>query len=183
MKRVLTTICALVLSISLVACSSSGATNETEEDVAEREAWMNSCVEMDYDTLAHNASSMKGQRIKITGEVFQVMNNPFNKVYMLNMYNVYIDSSGNFMQHVYVVASKKTNWIEGDRITIYGTAEGTQTYTTVLGAQRTIPKVEAKYITNSNLPNQITTFPDGSYIETNPNTGESIYHPAPQYQY
>ena len=158
MKRVLTMVCAIALSFSLAACSS--VHEITPEEIAEEEAWKNSCVEMDYDTLAHSASNMKGQRVKITGKIFQVVNNTFSKTYMFDMY-----------------------LIEGDRVSIYGTIEGTQTYITILGAQRTVPKVAAKYIVSARLPNQITSFPDGSYIETNPNTGESIYHPAPQYQY
>ena len=182
MKRVLTMVCAIALSFSLAACSS--VHEITPEEIAEEEAWKNSCVEMDYDTLAHSASNMKGQRVKITGKIFQVVNNTFSKTYMFDMYNAY-DSilDTNFMQHVYVTASKESNLIEGDRVSIYGTIEGTQTYITILGAQRTVPKVAAKYIVSARLPNQITSFPDGSYIETNPNTGESIYHPAPQYQY
>lgn len=154
MKRILTALCAFVLSISLVSCTATGTVEEGE--LSERDEWMNSCTEVDYDTLAHNVNNMKGQRVKITGKIFQVVDNAFSKAYMFDMRNPYDLNNMNFMQHVYVSASKNSNLIENDQITIYGTVEGTQTYTTVLGAQRTVPKVKMKYVTSEwyNMPTQ-----------------------------
>ena len=154
MKRILTALCAFVLSISLVSCTATGTVEEGE--LSERDEWMNFCTEVDYDTLAHNVNNMKGQRVKITGKIFQVVDNAFSKAYMFDMRNPYDLNNMNFMQHVYVSASKNSNLIENDQITIYGTVEGTQTYTTVLGAQRTVPKVKMKYVTGEwyNMPTQ-----------------------------
>lgn len=181
MKRILTAFCAFALSISLVSCSSVGT--NTGENPPESDQWMNSCTEVDYDTLAHNVSGMKGQRVKITGKVFQVVNNPFSKAYMFDMRNPYDTNNMNFMQHVYVTASKNTNLIENDQVTIYGTVEGTQTYTTVLGAQRTVPKVKAVYITNEGYkrPTQLYHLPDGQWALYDPNTGETTYYPTNPY--
>ena len=181
MKRVLTMVCTIALSFSLVACSS--VHEVTPEELAEEEAWKNSCVEMDYDTLAHNASNMKGQRVKITGKIFQVVNNAFSKAYMFDMRNPYDTNDMNFMQHVYLTASKDSNLIENDQVTIYGTVEGTQTYTTVLGAQRTVPKVKIKYVTNEGYkrPTQLYHLPDGTWALYDPNTGETTYYPTNPY--
>lgn len=181
MKRLLTALCAFVLSISLVSCASSGTTGEGE--LSERDEWMNSCTEVDYDTLAHNVNNMKGQRVKITGKIFQVVNNAFSKAYMFDMRNPYDTNNMNFMQHVYLTGSKNSNLIENDQITVYGTVEGTQTYTTVLGAQRTVPKIKIKYVTNEGYkkPTQLYHLPDGTWALYDPNTGETTYYPTNPY--
>lgn len=64
MKRLLTMVCALVLAFSLSSCTSMGP-GEPVDSI--EDSWQGEYAKVDYDTLAHNASNMKGQRVKITG--------------------------------------------------------------------------------------------------------------------
>ena len=47
---------------------------------------------------------------------------------------------------IYVVYYGSESFIEDDMVSMWGTMDGTQTYTSVLGSQITIPKFEAKYM-------------------------------------
>ena len=104
------------------------------------------CVQVDYDTLARNTDSFRNTYISVSGKVFQVVDNGSYYVYMLDM------STGfEFSQHVFVTMPKGNGptILENDHVTIYGQGAGTQTDTTVLGAQRTIRKVQGAYVTLS----------------------------------
>lgn len=142
MKKLVSMFCALLLVVSLTACSGGSYTPEMDE--AEYKA---ACTSVSYDNLARDPDGWSGTYVKITGRIFQVVQSGNNCVLMVDM-----DSSDPYafeMNHVYVTYSKKSssdNFLEDDHVTIYGKAMGTQTYTTVLGAQRTIPKVYAGYI-------------------------------------
>lgn len=180
MKRLLTMVCALVLAFSLSSCTSMGP-GEPVDSI--EDSWQGEYAKVDYDTLAHNASNMKGQRVKITGKIFQVVELPFSKAYMFDMRNPYDYNNTNYMQHVYVTDSKKSNLIVNDEVTIYGVVKGTQTYTTVLGAQRTIPKIEAERITNEKYmqPAPPTLLPDGTWAVYDPETDTITYYPTYPY--
>lgn len=142
MKKMVSMLCAFMLVLSLAACGGGSYTPEMNE--AEYKA---ACTSVSYDNLARDPDGWRGTYVKISGEVFQVIQNGNNYILMVDM-----DSSDPYSfesNHVYVTYTKKSssdNFLEDDHVTIYGKAMGTQTYTTVLGAQRTIPKVYAGYI-------------------------------------
>lgn len=142
MKKLVSMICALMLVVSLAACSGGSYTPEMDE--AEYKA---ACTSVSYDNLARDPDGWSGKYVKMTGDIFQVIQNGDSCILMVNM-----DSSDPYSfasNHVYVTYTRKSssdNFLEDDHVTIYGKAMGTQTYTTVLGAQRTIPRVYAGYI-------------------------------------
>lgn len=90
-----------------------------------------------YDQLARTPDQYVGQKVKFTGKVVQVMedadvntirlavNGDYDKI-ILGAYNPSIVS-----QRV----------LEDDKITVYGTSQGTYTYTTVMNASLTIPSM------------------------------------------
>ena len=168
MKRILVAFYVFVLSFSLVACGQQAISGQ---DIT---AYQNSCVEVSYDTLARNIDSMKCERVKITGKVFQITETAFNRIYMVDM------STGmSYGQHVFVTIPKNyasSIVIENDKVIVYGEVAGTQTYTTVLGAQRTIPKIEAIYVQYTKEPVTVTHLPDGTWMLYDPNTGETTFH-------
>lgn len=47
---------------------------------------------------------------------------------------------------IYVIYNGDKSFIEDDIVKMWGTMDGTKTYTTVLGSSTTIPKFNAKYI-------------------------------------
>lgn len=142
MKKLVSMLCAFMLVLSLTACGGGSYTPEMGE--AEYKA---ACTYVSYDNLARNPDGWRGTYVKIPGEVFQVIDNGGSCILMVNMKSS--DPYSFEVNHVYVTYTKKSssdNFLENDDVMIYGKAMGTQTYTTVLGAQRTIPKVYAGYI-------------------------------------
>ena len=55
------------------------------------------------------------------------------------------DSYGFYDDDILVVYEEKTKILEDDIVTIYGQAGGNYTYETVLGANKEVPIVYAKY--------------------------------------
>ena len=77
-----------------------------------------------------------GKKIKIIGEVFQVLGD--------GEYLVTINDS---FDKVHVVTDgSESKIIKGDKIVVYGIVNGDYEYTTVMGANETIPEVKAKYL-------------------------------------
>lgn len=150
MKRIASLICAFALVLSLVACG--GGPSRPTMSFSEYAAI---CTPVNYETLARNTVAYDGAYISVHGRVFQVVDAGSYYVYMLDM-----NTGWDFSQHVYVTFPKGgVTILENDYVTIYGQGAGTQTYVTVLGAQRTIPKVEGAYITYSNS-NTATPLPN-----------------------
>ena len=86
---------------------------------------------------------MIGTRVKLVGEVIQT-------IYDGNIVQLRVNitkENGYYSDTVYVRCI-----IEGDRIleddiiTIYGTAMGEVSYTSILGAEITLPYIEAEYV-------------------------------------
>lgn len=103
------------------------------------------CESYTYKEIFRNPQNYEGKKIKITGEVIQVMDD--NDYFQLrvnmtkNEYNYYEDT-------VFVQLEKaKFNGrvIEDDIISFYGIDRGTVTYQTVMGNETTIPAIEAYY--------------------------------------
>lgn len=122
---------------------------EAEEKIKkeqEEQEFKNNCKVVEYEDLARNPDKIKGQDVKITGEVIQVMEDYTTTNLRVNItksdYDFYTDT-------VYITYTPETGEdkiLEDDIITIWGTAQGDCTYTTVFGGSVTLPLIEAKYI-------------------------------------
>ena len=156
-------------NINTVSTVSSQAT-ETAEERAEREAkekaekeakakaekeqkekeeadFKNTCETYSFKEIARNPGNYKGKKVKFTGEVIQVTEGWFNSVDIRmnvtkNSYGWYDDT----IYCTYTYADGESKILEDDIITIYGICEGDYTYTSVLGASITLPKVSARYV-------------------------------------
>lgn len=102
-----------------------------------KEQFINRCKEYSYNRLAHESTGdLMGKKIKIIGEVFQVLGD--------GEYLVTINDS---FDKVHVVTDgSESKIIKGDKIVVYGIVNGDYEYTTVMGANETIPEVKAKYL-------------------------------------
>lgn len=122
-----------------------------EEEKAKEERlekdFKKSCKEVTYENLARNPQKMEGTNVKIMGEVIQVMNGDFVKAYRVNITKNEYDFYEDTIYLTYVPKTKdEDNILEDDIITIWGTASGDYTYTSVMGASVTVPHVDAEYI-------------------------------------
>lgn len=112
-----------------------------------KKSYKSKCKEYTYEQMARNPKKVKGKYAKLTGEVVQVME---DGDFVELRVNITKDSYGYYSDTVYVyytMKSKKGDRIlEDDIITIYGKLAGTETYTSVLGSEITLPKINAEYI-------------------------------------
>lgn len=105
--------------------------------------------EYSYKDVLRNPDEYKGKKAYWFGEVVQVV----DKNYLGATYRVdvncekYSYSSGYYCDDtIYVLYLGDKNFIEDDIVKMWGTLDGIQSYTTVLGAQVTVPKFNAEYI-------------------------------------
>lgn len=111
------------------------------------------CKKISYEDLARNPDQYKGEYVKFYGKVVQVQNQTLLGVDIGSVIlRVATKDSGYdswYDDVVYVTYTKhegEGNILEDDFVTLYGIYDGTETYTTVMGASVTIPAVDAEYI-------------------------------------
>lgn len=94
-----------------------------------------------YDAIMRNPYGYDDVPMYIYGRVLQKQDSFFSTV-------MRVATSGRYDDVFYVTCSSyvAAGIIEGDYIYIYGTCDGTETYTTVLGGQITIPSLDAEKI-------------------------------------
>lgn len=141
----------LVAAVVLVSCmGSSTAPSETR---LSKEECMLVCQEIDYKDLARNPAGYENQYFKFTGEVIQTIEGSGYWNLRLNVTPVY-SSFGDENEVLYYEdtlfvsikeAKDGSRFLEGDIITIYGMCVGTQSYESILGAEITIPRIDAYY--------------------------------------
>ena len=110
--------------------------------------YKNSCATYSYKEVARNSDSYSGKNAKFTGQVVQVVSDGSATVLRVSVTK---DEYGIWNNDVVYVTytypeSDSPKILENDIVTMYGTLEGSQTYTSTLGASITIPALEAKYI-------------------------------------
>lgn len=95
------------------------------------------CKTYSYDSLSRNPADYEGAYIKVSGKVLQEQSGVYR-----------VATKGNYDDVVYVtyMGDSGSRILEGDKVTIYGTYYGVYSYTTVMGASVTIPRITAKYI-------------------------------------
>ncbi len=93
-----------------------------------------------YDDAARNPQSYKGKKICFSGKIVQVVENDTDVVFRID--------TGN--DEVFWCEYKKpkeySRFLEGDVVRIYGISSGLHTYTSILGAEITIPSCKVKLI-------------------------------------
>ncbi|MGN0262606.1 MAG: hypothetical protein ACI4B9_07205 [Eggerthellaceae bacterium] len=128
-----------------ILCTVCGEKLETEPYVMTadeiREAFIAACWTPTYDEIARDPDGWDGYKVALTGEVMQVSGSTIllqvtNKGYYWDDI-VYVHYYGN---------GSGPRILEDDVVTFYGTMEGTYTYTTVMGASKTVPEMTAKYV-------------------------------------
>lgn len=112
-------------------------------------AYKTKCGTYSYKEIARNPDKYEGKYMKFTGKVVQVQEAESFLYYSVYRISVTNNGYGYYDDTVYVTCD---NYGEGDRIleddivTFYGECKGVKTYETVMGANITIPWVEAEFI-------------------------------------
>jgi tetratricopeptide (TPR) repeat protein len=136
---ILVVIAAIIAGMS----GSSGSSVSATPKISPTEI-MSQAQSVSYEELARYPAKYKGKPIYMRGQVSQVLDS-FGGV-NLRVFTKESDfSAGSYYENDIFVdyPSPKERILEKDVITIYGYADGIQEYQTVLGAQRSIPKLKA----------------------------------------
>ena len=111
----------------------------------EENIYKNSCSKYSYKDLLRNPFDYQGKKAYFFGKILQKVSS--------TQYRVGIDCSKyNYISGyhcdntIYVTYSGDTSLIEDDMVNMWGTMNGNQSYTSVMGASITIPSFNAKYI-------------------------------------
>lgn len=113
---------------------------ETKED------YVKSCATYTFKEIARNPNSYKGKRAKIKGEVIQVQQDGNEVVLRINMTKQDGYYTDTIMAWYAYSDENEDRILEGDIVTIYGELYGTVTYTSVLGADITVPAIKTMYL-------------------------------------
>lgn len=96
-----------------------------------------------FDQLARNPDDYIGKKVKFTGEVLQV--SELGSEIQIRLATKESSWGGYNDDVVYIFFDKsliKSRILDNDIITIYGVAEGLHSYTTVMGAEITLPLIQ-----------------------------------------
>lgn len=127
-------------------CVVCGKTLKTESFALTEEeyeaAYKAQCKSIPYDDLQRNPKETKGKLIKLSGKIYQIIeeaeSNDYYSVYFIqasnNLYLIYIDNY-----------ASGTRILEGDRITAWGVVDDLYTYETIMGNANTVPSIIAVY--------------------------------------
>lgn len=104
------------------------------------------CTSMTYDTLAREPDKYIGKMVKFTGEIIQIQEDGNSVVMRINItkgkYDIYKDTI--WVNYRYADGEKKL--LEDDIVNIWGELKGTISYKSIMGAEITIPQMNARCI-------------------------------------
>lgn len=138
------------VSTSAVETTTMQPTTKAKKKVSAK-AYKNNCKTLSFKDLSRNPDKHKGEKLKYTGKVIQVQEDEHwlddNTTVDLRI-NVTKDEYGLWNDTIYATVELPKNAdriLEDDIITIWGECDGKYSYTSVLGSDVTLPKINIKY--------------------------------------
>lgn len=131
-------------------CAVCGTEMETETfslSAEELEAfYKNKCKSISYTDLSRYPDDYEGEYVTFYGKVVQICSEASSSLY----YSTYrVAVSGDYDAVIYIFIDNYGSGkriLEDDWITIYGRYDGLYSYTTVMGAKKTIPSIKVEYV-------------------------------------
>jgi hypothetical protein len=96
-----------------------------------------------YKQLAKNPDRHAGEKVKYTGQIFQIQEDGGKSIILLSVTN---EGYGLWDDHIWINYPGTIKGAEDDIITVYGTVVGEKSYETQIGGETYVPEVDAKYI-------------------------------------
>lgn len=138
------------VSTSAVETTTVQPTAKAKKKVSAK-AYKNKCKTLSFKDLSRNPDKHKGEKLKYTGQVIQVQEDEHwlddNTTVDLRI-NVTKDKYGLWDDTIYATVELPKNAdriLEDDIITIWGECDGKYSYTSVLGSDVTLPKINIEY--------------------------------------
>lgn len=108
-----------------------------------KQSYMANAQSIPYNQLEKNADRFAGERVKFTGQIFQIQEDSGSSVILLSVTD---EGYGFWSDNIWVDYDGTINGAEDDIITVYGTIEGSQSYETQIGGETYVPQMTAKYV-------------------------------------
>ena len=132
----------LLLSLTLLAACDTGYPEKVEDTKLTIEEMKEIAVYISYNELRRNPSKHEGTVVKYNSQVIERIPDT-STAFRANITN----HEFYWADDIYLrVDNPGFNIIENDIIFLVGIARGEITYTTIFGAQRTIPLIDAYYV-------------------------------------
>lgn len=138
------------VSTSAVETTTVQPTTKAKKKVSAK-AYKNNCKTLSFKDLSRNPDKHKGEKLKYTGKVIQVQEDEHwlddNTTVDLRI-NVTKDEYGLWDDTIFATVELPKNAdriLEDDMITIWGECDGKYSYTSVLGSDVTLPKINIEY--------------------------------------
>lgn len=138
------------VSTSAVETTTVQPTTKAKKKVSAK-AYKNICKTLSFKDLSRNPDKHKGEKLKYTGKVIQVQEDEHwlddNTTVDLRI-NVTKDEYGLWDDTIFATVELPKNAdriLEDDIITIWGECDGKYSYTSVLGSDVTLPKINIEY--------------------------------------
>lgn len=112
--------------------------------VAREAAFKSSAQTVPYNQLKKNPDRYAGDRVKFTGQIFQIQEDGDSGGMMLIA--VTDEGYGYWTDNVWVNYSRSIKSAEDDVVTVYGEIDGSRSYDTQIGGETYVPEMTAKYI-------------------------------------
>lgn len=138
------------VSTSAVETTTVQPTAKAKKKVSAK-AYKNKCKTLSFKDLSRNPDKHKGEKLKYTGKVIQVQEDEHwldDKTTVDLRINVTKDEYGLWDDTIYATVELPKNAdriLEDDIITIWGECDGKYSYTSVLGSDVTLPKINIEY--------------------------------------
>lgn len=150
-KRIWFWLIIVVLLIFIIAIAGSGNQYEVSDDATKmpEKDYKSACQEIEYKELMRNAEDLTGTKVKLNGEVNQVVfesdsgstESQYKVAVTKDEFDFYTDDI-----ILYYQRGDSPKIIEDDILTIYGEVSGTESYTSVLGEEITVPVITGVYV-------------------------------------
>ncbi len=119
---------------------------EKQKKQEEERTFKAECIQHTYEELARNPDKIKGQKVKLTGKVIQVVQGTVSTNMRINItksnYGIYTDT----IYGAYVPSADEDRILEDDIITIWGIARGEYSYKSTMGIPVTLPLININYV-------------------------------------
>lgn len=142
----------LVIAVILILAIGGGTSHKLSEDAGNmsEKDFKASCESLDYEDVMRNTDNYLNKKVTVTGKVVQVVSESddgsTNSQYRVSTGD---DGYGDYFDDDIVLYYKRGDapkLLEDDIITIYGECSGTESYTTILGAEVTVPVITGAYV-------------------------------------
>ena len=121
----------------------AAAADRQQRLAEEQEEFINSCVAYSYEEILRYPDDYRGKAVRIDGTVVQVKE--YYTYREVDKWDILVSTSydgGHIVFIEYEAPKCGFRLLENDVISLYGTLDGTETYTTILLSDSTVPRVK-----------------------------------------